>query len=124
MHFIMRDETYFTDIAMKNLMKIVILLIAVPSFSGYTGNHTSKVSWVKIYNNDAVYFATDKMPSDHQCGNNFFTLSTSLSEKQRDRYFSMLLTAKASGATISVGYDKINPDCQSNRVVVHAISYN
>ena len=107
-------------------MKALIMMLMVFScscFAGYTGNHNSKVAWVKIYNNDIIYFKLENMPADHQCAESFFGLSPSLTEAQRNRYYSMLLAAKASGAVVSVGYDKVNPDCISNRPVAHALLY-
>lgn len=65
----------------------------------------------------------DTMPSDHQCTNDYFVLKSSITDKQRDRYYSMLLTARTTGTTLTVGYDKINPDCSNDRPVVHALTY-
>lgn len=108
---------------MKKMMLVLIAFISLPSLAAYTGNHKSKVSWVNIYNSDVIYFGLESMPPDHQCQTNYFVLSTSLSEKQRERYFSILLAAKTTGSEITVGYDKNNPDCWSDRPLVHAISY-
>jgi len=108
---------------MKKNLLLLIAFVSLPCFAGYTGNHNSGVSWLKIYNNDTIYFKLSSMPGDHQCSTDYFVLSPTLTEKQRDRYYSMLLAARASGATLSVGYDKNNPDCVSNRPVVHALSY-
>lgn len=108
---------------MKIYLTILFALLSSPCFAAYTGNYDAKVSWIKIYNDDTIYFALESMPSDHQCTDNFFVLSPTLTEKQRDRYYSMLLAARASGAVVSVGYDKVNPDCIYGRPVVHALKY-
>lgn len=108
---------------MKKCLTILFALLSSPCFAAYTGNFHAKVSCIKIYNDDTIYFALESMPSDHQCTNNYFTLSPTLTGKQRDRYYSMLLAARASGAVVSVGYDKVNPDCIDGRPVVHALQY-
>lgn len=102
---------------------VVFALLSFPCFGAYTGNYSAKVSWIKIYNSDTIYFALESMPGDNQCPESSFVLSPSLTEKQRDRYYSMLLAARASGATVSVGYDKDNPDCVGGRSVIHALRY-
>ena len=108
---------------MKKMLFFVVVFISLPCMAAYTGNHKSKVAWVNIYNNDTIYFSLESMPPDHQCPTNYFILSPGLTEKQRDRYFSVLLSAKATGAEITVGYDKNNPDCDLGRPLVHTISY-
>lgn len=109
---------------MKKLMLVTLLTLTMPCFAGsYTANHTSKVSWVKIYNTDVIYFALDSMPDDHQCDGNFFILSKELTEKQLDRYYAMLLAARSSRGVITVGYDKTEPDCANGRPKTHSISY-
>ena len=110
--------------SMKKILIFNLLLVPWTCFGAYTANHTSTVSWVKIYNNNVIYFGLASMPSDHQCSDNFFVLAPSLTEEQRNRYFSMLIAAKASKATVSVGYDKDAPDCVANRPVVHALAFH
>jgi len=95
----------------------------MPCMADYTGNHSSRISSVKIYNNNVIYFQLENMPTDHKCQYNYFTLASNLTEEQRERYFSMLLAARASQATVSVGYDKNNPACETNRPLVHALEY-
>ena len=108
---------------MKKAFIFTLLMLTFPCLAAYTGNHSSKVSWVKIYNNSTIYFGLDSMPIDHKCSDDFFALSNALTEKQRDRYYSMLLAAKTSGAKVTVGYDKIEADCIANRPAVHALSF-
>lgn len=108
---------------MKKYLMILFVLFSLPSFGAYTANYNAKVGWIKIYNDDTIYFGLESMPSDHQCTDNFFVLLPTLTEKQRDRYYSMLLSARASGTVVSVGYDKNNPDCINGRPVVHALKY-
>lgn len=107
----------------KIYLILTLLLLSSPSFGAYTANYSAKVSWIKIYNDDTIYFGLESMPSDHQCAESYFVLLPTLTEKLRDRYYSMLLAARASGAVVSVGYDKVNPDCISGRPVVHALKY-
>lgn len=107
---------------MKKSLLILIAFASLPCFASYTGNHSSTVSWIKIYNSETIYFKLASMPADHQCGNDYFILSTSITETQRDRYYSMLLAAKASGDVVTVGYDKNNPDCLNDRPLVHALA--
>ena len=108
---------------MKKIILALIAFVSVPSMAAYTGNYSSKVSWIKTYNSDKIYFKLESMLPDHQCSADSFILSPTLTKKQKGRYFSTLSVARSSGSTISVGYDKSNPDCVSNRPVVHAISY-
>ncbi len=107
---------------MRIILLALITFMPLPCLAAYTGNHNSTVSWLKIYNSDTIYFKLSSMPTDHQCSSNFFILSPNLTEKQRDRYYSMLMTARVSGKTVSVGYDKNNPACVSNRPIVYALS--
>ena len=105
------------------VMGILLTFFSCACFANYTGNHSSKVNSIKIYNIDTIYIMLETMPVDHKCAENYFVLSPTLTESQRNRYYSMLLAAKSSGGAVSVGYDKINPDCINGRPVVHAISY-
>jgi len=111
---------------MKNLPILSLLvstfLFASNCMADYTANHISNITWVKIYNSDVIYYGLETMPTDHQCSGTFFVLSPTLTEKQRDRYYSMLLTAKTTKAQINVGYDKVTADCYATRPVTHAIS--
>lgn len=108
-------------------MKLIKLVAALALYSAsnvyaaYTGNVTSAVDWVKIYNNDTVYFKLADQPAT-QCGKDYFTLSSSLNDDQRNRYYSMLLAAKAAGIKLTVGYDSNAADCYQDRPLVHAIS--
>ncbi len=108
---------------MKKILLLLFVSISLPCLAAYTGNHSSKVSWVAIYNSDTIYFGLESMPVDHQCPVNYFVISPALTEKQRDRYYSMLLAARASSATVALGYDKDNPDCVDDRPVVHTLQY-
>lgn len=108
---------------MKKYIFLFLFVCSFPCNSAYTANHSSTVSWVKIYNSDVIYFGLASMPLDHQCEGTFFALSPGLTEKQRDRYYSMLLTAKTTNSTVSVGYDKVTPDCFSTRPIAHALSF-
>lgn len=109
---------------MKRSTVLVLALMSAPCLAGsYTANHPSTVTWVKIYNNDTIYFGLESMPTDHQCTGNFFALSPALTDKQRDRYYAMLLTAKLSGVSVTVGYDNAGPDCFNTRPVAHALVY-
>lgn len=107
---------------MKKSILAILLFSSFTCFADYTANVKSTVNWIKVYNNDTIYFKLSTMPGDHQCKYNYFVLSPDLTDKRRDRYYSMLMTAKVSGLNISVGYDKNNPDCVSDRPVVHALS--
>lgn len=95
-------------------------LFSIKAIAGYTGNIESKVLWVKIYNNDKIYFRLKNQPSNI-CGYGFFVLSPSLTEDQRNRYFSMLMAAKAQGTPVTVGYDSKSTDCYSNARLVYAL---
>ena len=112
------------DVNMKTFIAVSLFCVSLSCGAGYTANHTSKVSWVKIYNSNTIYFRLESMPTDHQCANDYFVLTPSLTENQIDRYYSMLLAAKTSQSTVSVGYDKNSPDCYSNRPVAQALTYN
>lgn len=107
----------------KILFFIVLLLIAGNGTASYTANYISKVAWVKIYNNDVIYFGLELMPTDHLCSGTFFALSPTITEKQRDRYYAMLLAARTSKLPITVGYDNRNPDCFSTRPIVYSINF-
>ncbi|MES1189997.1 MAG: hypothetical protein ABUS47_02835 [Steroidobacter sp.] len=106
---------------MKRVIAILSAIVVSPCFAAYTGNYSGKVSWVHIYDSDTIYFALESMPTDHQCPNNYFTLPSSLTESQINRYYSMLLAARTSGAVVSVGYDKVNPSCVNGSPMVYAL---
>lgn len=107
---------------MKNYL-FLLAFFSMSCFADYTANHSSKVTWVKIYNNDIIYFGLESMPADHKCQYNYFVLSPGLTEKQRERYYSLILTARVNGQLVSVGYDKDNPHCVDGRPYVYAISH-
>ena len=108
---------------MKNFLMILLGAITIPCFAADTGSYNSKITWVKIHNSDTIYFKLESMPGDHQCSTNHFILLPALTENQRDRYYSMLLAARASAANVTVNYDKNNADCVFNRPVAHALTY-
>lgn len=112
------------DISMKLVFVVSLLFVSSVYAGSYTANQTSTVTWVKTYsaNETRIYFALASMPSDTQCSANYFALPQTLTEKQRDRYFSMLLMAKVSQTTVSVGYDNETGDCLSGRPIIHALS--
>ena len=106
--------------------KIIIFGVLAPclaSASNYTANHSSVVTWIKIYNNDQIYFGVEAMPANATCSGGYFALNPELTEKQRDRYYSMLLAAKTTKTVVSIGYDKNSPDCISNIQKVHALAF-
>lgn len=107
----------------KKIMFLMALLPFTALSSSYTANHSSVVTWIKIYNNDQIYFGVEAMPSNATCGGGYFSLSPALTEKQRDRYYSMLLAAKTTKITVSIGYDKDSPDCIGNVQKVHALAF-
>ena len=101
----------------------VLFLFVNLSTAGYTANTGGKVAWLKIYNSNVIYFSLDTMPTDHQCANNYFALDPNLTERQSDRYYSLLLAARTSGATVSVGYDYQNASCvYGGTPVIYAVS--
>lgn len=99
---------------------LLLGLNASQVWAAYTANHASTVRWVKIYNSDTIYFRLDDQPAT-QCPDQFFALSPTLTEKQRDRYYVMLLTARSTGAEVVVGYDGFAADCLNGRPLVHAL---
>lgn len=106
----------------KKLITFAALVPFMASSGSYTANHSSVVTWVKIYNNNVIYFGVETMPANATCSGGYFTLDHGLTEKQLDRYYSMLLTARAAKSLVSIGYDKDSPDCYSNIQKVHALS--
>lgn len=91
------------------------------AWSDYTANHMSTVQWVKIYNNDTIYFALHAHPTT-ACTVGYFVLSPGLNSEQRQRYYAALLTAKSTGQLVNVGYGEQAADCYNNRAIVYALS--
>lgn len=60
---------------------LAIILLGIPhaSWSAYTSNHESTISWIKLYNSDTIYFALVGQPST-PCAENYFVLSPSLTD--------------------------------------------
>jgi hypothetical protein len=90
-------------------------------WSGYTANVGSTVKWVKIYNSDTIYFELHTHPTT-ACTIDNFVLNPSLTSEQRQRYYALLLTARATGQPVSVGYGEQPVDCYNDRALVYAMS--
>ena len=106
---------------MKKLF-LSLLLITTNSIASYTANHTTTINSIRIYNSELLYFYTASMPEDTPCSGTFFALSDNLTEKQFDRYYSMLLAAKATGAQVTIGYDKTDTaNCINERPYVESL---
>ena len=91
------------------------------ALSGYSANVTGTVSWVKIYNSETIVFELSNQPT--HCANRYFVLAPGhTTEKQRDRYYAMLLAARAAAQPISVGYGTAAEDCVDGSVLVHALA--
>lgn len=100
---------------------IAWVLVSGAANAGYTANTKSTIEFLKIYNSDIVYFRLQTMPQTG-CRVNYFVLSPNLTEAQRNRQFTTLLTAKIAGAKVEIGYDGNAPDCYNDRALVHAVS--
>lgn len=105
-----------------------LVLAALLTFSnaakaGWTSNHGGKIVRVRTYNStDNIVVWTDPpLPSHANCTDlAFFVLDASTSTPDRvDRMLSQLLTAKATGADVVVGYDDVN--CLGARVGLEII---
>lgn len=90
-------------------------------WSGYTANVVSTVKWVKIYNSDVIYFELHTHPPI-ACTIDNFVLTPGLTSEQRQRYYALLLTARATGQPVSVGYGDQAGDCYNDRALVYAMS--
>ncbi|WP_299011815.1 hypothetical protein [uncultured Shewanella sp.] len=89
---------------MRKLL-LSLFLITTNCAASYTANHTTTINSIRIYNSELLYFYTASMPEDSPCSGTFFALSDNLTDKQFDRYYSMLLAAKTTGAQVTIGYD-------------------
>lgn len=99
-----------------------LLLLTTQAFADYNANATGQIKWVKIYNNDVIYFEiTDQQPVHTQY--NYFAVrgDSVISAEARSRYYAMLLTAKVSGKKVNVGYDNTAAGSYLGAVEVHAI---
>ena len=97
------------------------LVCSHSAWSDCTANHMSTVKWIKVYNNDTIYFQLNAQPTT-ACAVGYFVLSPSLTSEQRQRYYALLLTAKATGQLVNVGYGEQAVDCYSDRAIVYAVS--
>lgn len=105
----------------KGLSVILLMSFVFSTHAAYNANVTSTIAWLKIYNDDIIYFQLVNQPVT-QCKFNYFVLdSLNLTANQINRYFSMLLAAKSSKSPIAVGYDGVGVDCFTERAIVHAI---
>jgi len=111
---------------MRKFIVLAAALAMAPfqtALSGYSLNISGTVNWVKIYNSEVIYFELSNQPA--HCANRFFAISSTqqTSEKQRDRYYAMLLAARAAQTTVSVGYGTDAGDCVDGGVLVHALTF-
>ena len=97
----------------------VFLLTSNISNAAYTANIKGKLLYVKIYNNNIIYFQIENQPTG-LCSSNVFVINPYITESQLNRYYTMLMTAKAQNKAVSVGYDRNPGDCIGGRSEVHA----
>ncbi len=105
----------------KGLWFVYLMSFGVSSHAAYTANITSTILWIKIYNNDVIYFEVANQPTTQCVTKNFVIDPTKTSASQINRYYSMLLTAKSSKTQIAIGYDGTGVDCFNDRSVIYAI---
>lgn len=101
---------------------LLTFIFSTSAFAAYTANHKSTIKWVKIYNSDIIYFQLDDQPTT-DCSYSYFVLNNKLTENQRNRYYTTLLAARASGQEISVGYDRQQADCLYDTPIVYAVAF-
>lgn len=99
----------------------ITVLWSHAAWPSYTNNQLSTVAWVKVYNSDVIYFQLTTQPTT-ACALTYFVLSPGLTADQRQRYYALLLTAKATGQQVSVGYGVQAVDCYDDKPLVYALS--
>ena len=99
-----------------------LLTAALPSLSyaDYNANVNSVIADVIVYDTGAILFRLENQPTSHpQCMTDFFSVDTTNAD-YANRMLSRLLTAKASGEVITIGYDNAG-NCHNNRIRTHRI---
>ncbi|MPW29046.1 hypothetical protein F9L16_08565 [Agarivorans sp. B2Z047] len=108
---------------MKTIFAFIALLtISFSSSAAYTANVTSTVQWVKIYNNQTIYFKLNDHPNT-PCDQDYFILDSLMDDAMTERFFTMLLSAKTTNAPVLVGYGTAPEDCRSGRSLAYALTH-
>lgn len=106
-------------------MKLILSLIAFFGFSAsahaeYNANITAIVTMVITYDKGGILFKVDNEPSSHPaCNHSYFSIDTTNAD-YANRMLSRLLTAKASGERIQIGFDKLG-DCHNGYIRTHRV---
>jgi hypothetical protein len=89
----------------------------------YNANMSGVVDMVITYTDaDRIYFHLTNQPSTHpSCLPGLFVISGSVSEARRKNLLARLLVAKASGESISIGYDNAGDCGDGGYIRVHRV---
>ncbi|MCR9664450.1 hypothetical protein [Vibrio parahaemolyticus] len=97
-------------------MKKILLIICLIPFYSFAGvDCTEKISTVILHQNGNVYFQTDKT-----CGS--WCQIKWTSEKDKDRAFSMLLTAKTANQAVRLYWNDLS-SCSEKNVTYQSPEY-
>ncbi|MEE1674406.1 hypothetical protein SNR37_003845 [Agarivorans aestuarii] len=101
---------------------IALLFVSLSANADYNANFTSTVQWIKIYNHDTVYFKLNEHPNT-LCDQDYFILDSLMDDALKERFITMLLSAKTNNAPVLVGYGTETEDCRSGRSLAYALTH-
>jgi len=97
-------------------------LIAGSVFAGYDANTGGVVTDVLVYtDSNVILFKLANQPASHPaCTAGFFALDSAISEQRLSRLYARLLSAKASGEAVNIGYDSVG-NCAHGYIRAHRV---
>ncbi|MDO6763106.1 hypothetical protein [Agarivorans sp. 1_MG-2023] len=101
---------------------VALFTLSFSSNAAYTANVTSTIQWVKIYNNSTIYFKLNDHP-DTPCDYDYFIVDSLMDDAMTERFYTTLLSAKTTNATVLVGYGTDVEDCRSGRSLAYALTH-
>jgi hypothetical protein len=107
--------------------KLLVTLLATglmvsPAWGGYNANLVGVVTEVSTYtDSNLILFRLSTQPASHPgCNKDYFALESAIPESRLGRLYARLLSAKATGETINIGYDNVG-DCAHGYIRAHRI---
>lgn len=99
-----------------------LVLFAVPAHAVYNANMIGIIEDVLTYSDgDYVYFRLQNQPTSHPtCNPAYFVFTESVPAARLNRLLARLLTAKASGESVNIGYDNTG-DCAHGYMRAHRV---
>ena len=109
----------------SRIIFLIVLLSGIPltTSAAFNANISGTIVYLNTYDNDIILFKLTTMPTTGCPMNDYFSISpvTVPSQESRNRFFTVLLLAKATGTPVNVGYDS-GATCDNGRPHVYEIN--